>query len=183
VCANTAGAAAYSCTCQNQDCSCSSTHFYQQAQRDDCVALGKTAKGTAILPLASVKVLGLTLGKKLTMDEHMSRTVAKGMRACLALQAIEGISPAQMRQLFRSCVLLITDYAASAWYGPGKRGTARLTHALDKVQRLGARATLQAWKKVALPILEAEVYLETTIERLERKDLMRSKVSHCCCIY
>jgi hypothetical protein len=26
---NTAGAAAYSCTCQNQDCSCSSTHFYQ----------------------------------------------------------------------------------------------------------------------------------------------------------
>jgi hypothetical protein len=31
VCTNTAGAAAYSCTCQNQDCSCSSTHFYLQS--------------------------------------------------------------------------------------------------------------------------------------------------------
>jgi hypothetical protein len=30
VCANTAGAAAYSGACQNPDCSCSSTHFYQQ---------------------------------------------------------------------------------------------------------------------------------------------------------
>jgi hypothetical protein len=74
-----------------------------------------------------------------------------------------------MRQLFRSCVLPIVDYAASAWFGPGKRGTVRLCHALGKIQRLGARAILRAWKAVALPILKAEANLEATRVRLTRK--------------
>jgi ribonuclease HI len=74
-----------------------------------------------------------------------------------------------MRQLFRSCVLPIIDYAASTWFGPGKRGTVRLCYALGKVQRLGARAILRAWKAVALPILEAEANLEGTRVRLTRK--------------
>jgi len=66
-------------------------------------------------------------------------------------------------------VLPITDYAASAWYGPGKVGVVRLVNALKKVQRLGARLITRAWKKVALPILEAEACLESTKECLERK--------------
>ena len=74
-----------------------------------------------------------------------------------------------MRQLFRSCVLPIIDYAASAWYGLGKPGVVRLTHALEKVQRLGARLILRAWKAVSLPILEVEAFLEPTKERLDRK--------------
>jgi hypothetical protein len=74
--------------------------------------------------------------------------------------------PTQLRQLYRVCVTLVLDYAASAWYGPGKVGVLRLTNALDKVQRLGARMILRAWKSVALPILEAEAYLEPTAERI-----------------
>jgi len=74
-----------------------------------------------------------------------------------------------MRQLFRSCVLPIIDYAISAWYGPGKPGVVRLTHALEKVQRLGARLILRAWKVVSLPILEVEAFLELTKERLDKK--------------
>jgi ribonuclease HI len=103
------------------------------------------------------------------MDEHISRVIEKGTRACLSLQAIKGTRPAQMRQLFRSCVLLITDYVASAWYGPEKVGLVRLVNALEKLQRLGARLITRAWKKVALPILEAEACLGPTKERLERK--------------
>jgi len=103
------------------------------------------------------------------VDVHVSRTITKGTRACLALQAIKGTRPAQMRQLFRSCVLPVIDYAASAWYGPGKPGVVRLTHALEKVQRLGARLILRAWKAVSLPILEAEAFLEPTKERLDKK--------------
>lgn len=45
----------------------------------------------------------------------------------------------------------------------------RLVNALEKVQRLGARLITRAWKKVALPILEAEACLEPTKERLDRK--------------
>jgi ribonuclease HI len=74
-----------------------------------------------------------------------------------------------MRQLFRSCVLPIIDYAASTWFGPDQRGTIRLCNKLDKVQRLGARAILRAWKAVALPILEAEASIESTKARLTRK--------------
>jgi hypothetical protein len=103
------------------------------------------------------------------MHEHLLRVVTKGIRDYLALQAIKGTRPARMRQLFRSCVLPITSSAASAWYRPGRRGTARLTHMLEKVQRLGARTMLRAWKRAALPILEAEAYLETTTERPEGK--------------
>jgi hypothetical protein len=74
-----------------------------------------------------------------------------------------------MRQLLLSWVLPIIDYAASTWFGPGKRGTVRLCHALGKVQRLEARAILRAWKAVALPILEAKANVEATRVRLTRK--------------
>jgi hypothetical protein len=77
--------------------------------------------------------------------------------------------PAQLRQLYRICVTLVLDYAASAWYGPDKPGVLRLTNSLDKVQRLGARMILRAWKRVALPILEAEACLESITERILRK--------------
>jgi hypothetical protein len=116
-----------------------------------------------------VKVLGVTLDTKLAMDEHISKVTTKGFKACLSLQAIKGVRPTQMRRLFRSCVLPIIDYAASTWFGPGRRGTVRLCHALGKVQRLGARAILRAWKAVALPILEAEANVEATRVRLTRK--------------
>jgi hypothetical protein len=103
----------------------------------------------ATLPQKSVKVLGVVLDKKLGMDEYIARVVQKGTAACLSLQAIKGTRPAQMRQLFRSCVLPVTDYTASAWYGPGKPGVIRLAHALEKVQRVGAKTILRAWKAVS----------------------------------
>lgn len=103
------------------------------------------------------------------MAEHISQVITKGKRACLSLQAIKGTILSQMRHPFRSCVLLVIDHDASAWYGPGKPGIVRLTCVLEKVQRLGARVILRAWKAVSLPILEAEAYLESTKERLERK--------------
>jgi hypothetical protein len=74
---------------------------------------------TEIAPSQSVKVLGVTLDAKLTMDEHISRVTIKGIKACLSLQAIKGVRPAQIRQLFRSCILPIIDYAALTWFGPG----------------------------------------------------------------
>jgi hypothetical protein len=75
----------------------------------------------------------VVLDKRLAMDEHIARVVQKGTSACLSLQVIKGTRPAQMRQLFRSCVLPIIDYVASVWYGPRKPGVARLTHALERV--------------------------------------------------
>jgi hypothetical protein len=78
------------------------------------------------------------------MNKYILRIVAKGIRAYLVLQTIKGIRLAQIRQLFRSYILLITNYAILAWYRPGKRGTVKHIYTLEKVQRLGARTTLRA---------------------------------------
>jgi hypothetical protein len=80
-----------------------------------------------------VKVLGVILDTKLVIDEHISKATTKGFKAYLSLQAIKGVRPTQIRQLFRSCVLPIIDYAASTWFSPGKRGIVRLCYALGKV--------------------------------------------------
>jgi hypothetical protein len=87
-------------------------HFTRRADPDDSQPLH--FGGKAISPRQSVKVLGVVLDKKLAIDEHIARVVQKSTAACLSLQAIKGISPAQTRQLFRSYVLPITNYAASA---------------------------------------------------------------------
>jgi hypothetical protein len=144
-------------------------HFTRRPQPDDTRAV--YFEDTAILPQSSVKVLGVVLDKRLSMDEHISRVTTRGIQACLSLQAIKGVRPVQMRQLFRSCVLPIIDYAASAWFGLGKAGVVKLVHSLQKVQRLGGRTILRAWKRVALPVLEAEACLTSTRERLEKRVL------------
>jgi hypothetical protein len=48
---------------------------------------------TEITLSKSVKVLGVILDTKLTMDEHISKAIAKGFKACLSLQAIKGVRP------------------------------------------------------------------------------------------
>jgi hypothetical protein len=103
-------------------------HFTRRPQPDDTRAV--YFEDTAILPQSSVKVLGVVLDKRLSMDEHISRVTTRGIQACLSLQAIKGVRPVQMRQLFRSCVLPIIDYAASAWFGLGKAGVVKLVHSL-----------------------------------------------------
>lgn len=50
-------------------------HFTKRAGADDTRAV--QFNGTAILPQRSVKVLGVTLDKKLAMDEHLSRVINK----------------------------------------------------------------------------------------------------------
>jgi hypothetical protein len=115
-----------------------------------------------ITPQGSVKVLGVTLDKKLTMQAHIAKVADKATYACIALRSIKGLRPNQTRQIYRSCVTPTIDYAASTWYGLGKEGMAKILKPLEKIQRLGARGILRAWKAVSLPVLEAEAYLKDT---------------------
>lgn len=122
-----------------------------------------------ITPQRSVKVLGVTLDKKLTMTTHITKVANKAMYACISLQSIKGLRPNQMRQIYRSCVTPIVDYAASTWYSPDRIGQTKLLRPLEKIQRLGARCILRAWKNVSLSVLETEACLEATRARLDRK--------------
>jgi hypothetical protein len=66
-------------------------------------------------------------------------------------------------------VVPTTDYAASAWFGPGKMGTEGILNRLGQVQRLGARLFLRAFRQVSLEVLEAEVCLESARDRLTHR--------------
>jgi hypothetical protein len=85
----------------------SSIHFTKRTITDDTEA--PQFGYTAILSQGSVKVLRVILDKRLAMDEHLSRAAIKGTSACLSLRTIKGTRPAQMRQLFRSCVIPVID--------------------------------------------------------------------------
>lgn len=126
-------------------------------------------QGKEIHPQETVKVLGVTLDTKLRMDAHISKVTASALAKCIALQSVKGLRPMQMRQLYKACVIPTMDYAASAWFGPGKRGTERQLNRLGQVQRLGARTILRAFRMVSLEVLEAEAYLKTARCRLTRK--------------
>jgi hypothetical protein len=106
-------------------------HFTRKAALDEPLNL---SFGDAEVTLSlSVKVLGVTLDIRLVMDKHISKVMTKGVKACTLLQAIKGVRPRQIRQLFRSYVLPIIDYTASTWFGPGQRGVSRLCYILEKV--------------------------------------------------
>jgi hypothetical protein len=99
-------------------------------------------EGKTIAPKASVKILGVTFDSGLSMNEHISKVVAKAIGSCMALRRIRGVRPAQMRQLYTTAVVPTTDYAASVWYAPLRIGVKRHVVALERVQRLASRLIL-----------------------------------------
>jgi hypothetical protein len=119
-----------------------------------------------IAPKRTVTILGVTLDSGLTMNEHVSKAVAKAIGKCMALRMIRGVRPAQMRQMYIAAVVPTTDYAASTWYAPSRIGFKKHVVALERVQRLGARLILRAYEPVAMLVLQSEAKLQSVSERL-----------------
>lgn len=95
-------------------------HFTRKKTPDDSIPL--RFDGKEIWPQRGAKILGVTLDEKLRMNEHVTRMANKATYAAIALRGIKGVRPAQMRQLYQSCVLPILDYGASTWDSPKTRG-------------------------------------------------------------
>jgi hypothetical protein len=74
-----------------------------------------------------------------------------------------------MRQLYMAAVVPTTDYAASTWYAPGRKGIKKHIGVLERVQRLAARLVLRAYKSVALLVLQSEAKLPTVSDRLHQR--------------
>lgn len=144
-------------------------HFTRAAARYDSPAKALSFQGQEIHPSKAVKILGVVLDEKLKMDDHVAKVTTKAFKQCLAIKRLKGVRPRAMRQLYNATVVPITDYAASAWYGPSMYGVGRLLNMVDRVQRLGAQVITRAFKKVALPVLESEAGLSPVEFRLKRK--------------
>jgi ribonuclease HI len=130
---------------------------------------GLVFNGTQIKDTEAVKILGVILDQKLAMDAHVERVTTAATIKCLALARLKGLRPKQLRELYRSIVVPTTDYAASSWFSQDRRGTVRLIHRMQKVQKLGAKIILRAFRGVAAQVLDAEANLEPVQERLTRK--------------
>ena len=83
-----------------------SIHFTRKAVLDDHP--DPRFGNVEITPSQSAKVCSATLDTRLAMDEHVSRVMTKGFRACLVLQTIKGVRPKQMRQLFQGMTMFAT---------------------------------------------------------------------------
>lgn len=100
------------------------------------------------------------------MKEHVSNAASKAISRCLAIKRLRGIKPKAMRQLYRTAVTSISEYAASTWYKP------KTSYPLfDQVQRLGGQAITKAFCSASLPILEAEARIYQVEIRLRLRVL------------
>lgn len=75
-------------------------HFVRPLQPDRGPSNHLVFGNKTIAPKRTVKVLGVTLDSGLTMNEHVSKAVAKAIAKCMALRKIRGVRPAQMRQMY-----------------------------------------------------------------------------------
>jgi len=119
-----------------------------------------------IAPKCIVKTSGVTLDSGLSMNEHVSKAVAKAIGKCMALRKIRGVRPAQMRQMHPAALVPTTDYAASVWYAPSRIGFKRHKVALKRVQRLASRLILRAYKSSAMLVSQNEAKLQSVSDRL-----------------
>ncbi|KAL1581903.1 hypothetical protein WHR41_09480 [Cladosporium halotolerans] len=144
-------------------------HFVRPLQPDQGPLNHLVFGNKTITPKRSVKILGVTLDSGLSMNEHVSKAVAKAIGKCMALRKIRGVRPAQMRQMYMAAVVPPTDYAASVWYAPSRIGVKRHVVALERVQRLASRLILRAYKSVAMLVLQSEAKLQSVSDRLHER--------------
>ena len=144
-------------------------HFVQPLQTDRGPLNHLVFGNKMIAPKRAVKILGVTLDSGLSMNEHVSKAVAKAIGKCMALRKIRGVPPAQMRQIYIAAIAPATGYAVSTWYAPSRIGVKRRVVVLERVQRLASRLILRSYKSVAMLVLQSEARLQSVSERLHER--------------
>lgn len=114
--------------------------------------------GQPIYGQKEVKLLGVVFDQKLTYKEHIAKVLQRGIRAALGLKRLRNLRPEGTRQLFKSMVVPVVDYASVIW-SPGTAKSA--LKKLDQIQRIGAQAVTGGFRTVALQAAEAEAGLQS----------------------
>jgi hypothetical protein len=135
---------------------------YKAAGRDSSTPL--QFKGKEIPPTDKVKILRVTLDKEVQFKVHLADKAGKATKAALALCRLKGLQPKAVKQLARSAVLPVADYASPIWY---PIATGDMKQLLLQAQRVTAQAIIRGFCTVALSIAELEAGLLPLEQRLQ----------------
>ena len=158
---------------------CDLMHFTWRRQ-DTCPALKTTLYGNplTITPPSSIRWLGFHLDRKLSFKHHVSLLQKKGMAMVTGLRVlgntIAGITPANLRLLYKTVVIPAITYGSQLWFDP-KKPNKQLIKKLEQVQH---RALIQIagafWDspKEALELLTYVPPITTTLPKLYRSSAL-----------
>ena len=116
-----------------------------------------TIKKQTVKPKDHVKILGVIMDTRLKYKEHIARAASKGLEAAMELRRLRDLSPSSARQLFKSTVTTVVDYASNVWMHAFKDKAIR---PINRVQRVGAQAIVGTFLTVA------EAYIVTAQSHL-----------------
>ncbi|RYP13221.1 hypothetical protein DL766_009878 [Monosporascus sp. MC13-8B] len=123
-------------------------------------------KGQTVQPKDYVKILGVVMDAKIKYKENVARAASKGLEAALELKRLKGLSPATARQLFKSIVAPVVDYASNVWRHASKD---KPVGPANRVQRIGARAIVGTFLTVATSVAEAEAHIAPAQDRFWKR--------------
>ncbi|KAI2791712.1 hypothetical protein POX_c04584 [Penicillium oxalicum] len=139
-------------------------HFASNANKSDQRPF--TIKGQTVEPKDHVKILGVLMDTRLKYKEHIVRAASKGLEAAMEFRRLRGLSPATARRLLTSTVAPVVDYASSVWMHACKD---KAIGPINRVQRVGAQATVGTFLTVATSLAEADAYIATAQHRFWRR--------------
>jgi hypothetical protein len=119
-----------------------------------------------VLSLVSFDVQGAFNGVYLLMlaDRLRERRVPGNLVAW-----IESFCNGRRASVVVAALVPTTDYAASIWYAPSRIGVKRQVVALERAQQLASRMILQAYKSVAMLVLQSEAKLQSVSDSLHER--------------
>ena len=105
-------------TANNLRLNCSKSReivFYKPRSR----AVVEVPEIPGVLRVTTIKLLGVTIQNKFSMEEHVSDVITSSARALYGLRILRshGLSSGDLRTVFRATVLSKLLYASPAWWG------------------------------------------------------------------
>ena len=136
-------------------------------------------KEITITPPKSIRWLGFHLDQKLLFHHHVDLLTKKGHTTIKGLQVlgntIEGISPSNLRLLYKIVVIPAIMYGSQLWFNPNKPNR-KLVKKLESVQHRALKQIAGAFwdsQEEALQLLMYVPPITTTLHKLYRSAALR----------
>lgn len=117
----------------------------------------KLPNGDIRNPNKELKLLGLTLDRKLKYHSHVQNITRRAKQAVGAIGrlggTVHGVTGKLVRQLYISCVRPILEYSSFLWYPNISR---KDEESIQRIQNLGLRKALGAYKSTPIDILHRD---------------------------